>query len=355
MLATVGIVAGVVLIVASLNDLFQSVIVPRAVGRRYRVSFLVWRALWKAWPQLAWLLYRNDSDRREDFLAIFAPFALVALLATWTLCLLSGYALIFWTWRAHFAPQLHSFGEALYYSGTSLATLGYGDVVARSGAARFFSILEALTGLAMLSITTAFFFALFGSFQSRESFVVIVGGRAGSPPSGVNLVAIAGYTKTSGHGDQLWIDAQRWAATLMESHLAYPHLAFFRSSHDNESWIGTLGCLLDAAVLVMTTLDGPPSGEARLFFNIGRHATGDLARYFSLAPRETRVERAEFERACDRLERAGYALQPREEAWERFSNLRSSYAGELNALAHFFSIPPLQWIGDRSTIHHHSH
>ncbi|HTA40188.1 MAG TPA: potassium channel family protein, partial [Candidatus Acidoferrales bacterium] len=248
-----------------------------------------------------------------------------------------------------FTPPLHSFANAMYFSGTALTTIGFGDVVGATAAPRIISIFAAITGLALLSITTAYFFALFGSFQSREQFVVTVGARAGSPGSGVNLLAIAGYSETQDDLNGLMIDAQRWAASVMESHLAYPTLAYFRSSHEYESWVGTLGTLLDASVLLMTTVD-VKCGQARIFFNIGRHAANDLKRYFSLDRPEPHVERSEFEHACDRLEAAGFTIKPRDEAWERFKSLRSSYAGNIDGLAHYFQIPPLQWIGDRSAI-----
>ena len=166
------------------------------------------------------------------------------------------------------------------------------------------------------------------------------------------LLCIAGYSETRDDLPRLMIDAQRFAAQVMESHLAYPVLAFFRSSHDYESWIGTLGTLLDAATLLMTTVDGVHNGQSRLFFNLGRHAAGDLARYFRLADDSAGVgiERPEFDRACDRLETAGYTLHDRDDAWKRFSELRSTYAGHLNAMAAFFEIPPLQWVGDRGMV-----
>jgi hypothetical protein len=168
----------------------------------------------------------------------------------------------------------------------------------------------------------------------------------------VNLLAIAGYSLTRDDLSALMIDAQHWAASVMESHLAYPMLAFFRSSHDDQSWVGTLGTLLDAATLLMTTVEGVRDGQARIFYNVGRHATRDLSRYFRVPVVEEAagIERPEFEQACDRLAAAGYTLRDRNEAWQRFSSLRSSYAAPLSELARFFQIPPLQWIGDRSMI-----
>lgn len=353
LLNVVSIVVGLGIIGLTLNDVFQSVVMPRATGRRFRISFYVWRTMWTLWPRTAWRFYPGDADRRENFLAVFAPLMLVSLIGLWVALAIFGFGLVLWAMRGGVAPAHTSFGTMLYFAGTSLLTIGFGDIVGRSALPRLVSVLAALAGLSFLSILTAFLFAIFGSFQQRETFVVMVGARAGAPPSGVNLLAIAGYSRTHDDLSPLMVDAQRWAASVMESHLAYPSLAFFRSSHDDQSWIGTLGTLLDASTLMMTTLAEVRDGQARIFYNVGRHAARDLAKYFRVdwIEESPGIERAEFDHACDRLETAGYLLKPRDDAWTRFANLRSGYAGRLNALAHFFEIPPLQWIGDRSTIH----
>lgn len=347
-----AILGGVAVVLLTLSDLFQSVVVPRATAKRYRVSYYFWRSFWRLWPSLAWRFFPNDSDRREEFFAVFAPLGLVSLMGMWVASLIVGFGLILWGLRSGVAPANGPFGMALYFAGTSVLTIGFGDVVGRSGAARFVSVLAGLSGLSLLSINTAYLFAIFASFQTRETFVVTVGARAGAPPSGVNLLAIAGYSMTRDDLGSLMVEAQRWAAQVMESHLAYPVLAYFRSSHDDQSWLGTLGTLLDAATLLMTTVEGGREGQARIFYNVGRHATRDLSHYFGTATAQESVgiERAEFEHACDRLAAAGYTLRPRDEAWLRFGELRASYATQLNSLARFFEIPPLSWIGDRSNI-----
>lgn len=346
------IVAGIALVAITLNDVFQSAIVPRAVGRRFRPSFFAWRWGWQLWPALAWQIYGGDDERRENLLAAFAPGMVLVLLAMWTALLVFGFGLVFFGLRAGMTPPVRTLGAAAYFAGTSLTTVGFGDIVGRSAATRFLSIVAGAAGLGLFSIITAYLFALFGSFQTREAFVVMLGARTGTPPSGVDLLAIAGYSQTVGDLDSLLLDAQRWTARIMESHIAYPALAYFRSSHDYQSWIGTLGTLLDAATLLMTTVDGARDGEARIFYNLARHATHDLTSHLAVASDAPSpgIERAEFETACNRLVHAGYALHERSAAWERFSTLRTTYAPQLNALARFFEIPPLQWIGDRSLI-----
>lgn len=346
------VVAGAALVLLTFNDVFQSVIVPRAVDRRLRISVFAWRFAWSLWPAMAWKIYARDDERRENLLAAFAPGMLIGLLVMWGTLLVAGYGAIFWGLRGGLAPPVHSLGAATYFAGTSLTTVGFGDIVGRSIGTRFFSIAAGATGLGLFSIITAYLFALFGSFQAREAFVVMLGARTGTPPSGVDLLAVAGYSGTTGDLDLLLLDGQRWTARIMESHLAYPGLAFFRSSHDYQSWIGTLGTLLDAATLLMTTIDGVRNGEARIFYNLGRHAAQDLSKYLA-APHERPspgLERQEFEVACDRLALAGYVLHDRTVAWERFSAIRASYAPQINSLARFFQIPPLQWIGDRGLI-----
>lgn len=352
MVNVLSILAGVIVVALALSDIFQSVVVPRATGRRFRISFYVWRWTWRIWPTAAWRFFPSDSDRREEFLAMFAPLMLVVLVGFWVAVLILGFALIFWGLRAGVLPRSDSFGAMLYFAGTSLLTIGFGDVVGRTPGTRLASVLAGLSGLSGLSITTAYLFAIFGSFQQRETFVVTVGARAGAPPSGVDLLAIAGYSDTRDDLPRLMVDAQRWSAQVMESHLAYPVLAFFRSSHDDQSWIGTLGTLLDAATLLMTTVAGVKDGQARIFYNVGRHCTVDLTRYFRVGIDDSSagIERAEFDHACDRLAAAGYALRERDEAWGRFADLRGTYAAHLNELAKFFQIPPLAWIGDRSKI-----
>ncbi|HTU83645.1 MAG TPA: potassium channel family protein [Candidatus Acidoferrales bacterium] len=343
---------GGVLVLWVLNDVFQSVIVPRAVGNRYRLSFNLRRLMWYAWPKVALQLYAGDDDRREDFLAIFAPFALTAAVLSWAGMLIVGYGVIFYGLRSGLAPPVRSLGAATYFAGTTLTTIGFGDFVGRNAATRFFSVCAAVNGLVLFSVTTAYLFALFGSFQTREAFVVGIGARAGAPPSGVGLLAIAGHSQTVDGLPALFFDAQLWTAMLMETHLAYPILGYFRSSHDYQSWVGTLGTLLDAATLLMTAIDGVPSGQARILYNVGRHAALDLSKYYraSVAGGAPLVERSEFDHACERLANAGYTVRDRTLAWQRFSELRATYAPHLNAIASLFLIPPLQWIGDRSEL-----
>jgi hypothetical protein len=357
--ADVAILAiGIVAILLTLSDVFQSVVVPRAATPALRISYVLWRLSWRLWPPMARSIHPSDLRKREEFLGIFAPFAMIAMVATWVIVLILGFGAVLWAVRSQLKPEPASYWDAAYFAGSSLLTIGFGDIVPKSGLAKFISLGAGASGLSVVSITTAFLFAIFGTFQRRESFIVTLAARAGTPPSGMGIFEIAAVTNTQRSLEGLMRDAQDWIAALMESHLAYPVLAYFRSSHDDQSWVGTLGAVLDASLLANTLLEGAQHGEARICFAIGRHAVHDLCHYFRIgtgsnATHDPGIDRNDFDRAYKHLDDAGYSLRDRDAAWSEFSQMRAQYAGRLNALAEFFHIPPMQWIGERMTLSSH--
>jgi hypothetical protein len=224
------------------------------------------------------------------------------------------------------------------------------------------AIFCAVSGLGVVAIVIAFLFSIFGAFQLRERFVVTIGARAGVPPSGLGLLLTHAKAGIRSDVAQVFRDGQEWTAGVMETHLAYPVLTMFRSSHDYESWVGTLGTLMDAASLVISTLEpehleNPQSrGQGRILYNLGRHLARDFSTYFKFAPAladEVGIERFEFDAACAHLRDAGFALREIDAAWEEFARLRAGYGPQLNAMARWLRTPPLQWIGDRSLIARH--
>jgi hypothetical protein len=352
-----AIAGGIFLVLVALRDVFQGVIVPRAENTVLRISHYLNRGCWGMWPWIAYRLYR-DPRRRENFLGTFAPLMLVIYLATWVVLLIAGWGLIFYGIRDQLRPEGLSFLECVYFAGASFLTIGYGDIVGTTTLSHMLSLTAGACGLAVVAVVATFLFSIFGAFQQRERFVVTLGARAGAPPSGVGLLiehAQAAIVPDLAH---VFRDGQTWMAEVMESHLAYPILTLFRSSHDYESWVGTLGTLLDASALVLTTVqvDDAIRGQAHVAYNLGRHLTHDFTNYFGF--RETGsaagIERAEFDAACKHLAQVGYKLRDGDDdAWKRFYDLRRTYAVHLNTLARWLEIPPVQWVGDRSILRGH--
>ena len=344
-------IAGAALVVSSLADLFISVVVPRSVGGRLRPSALISRNGWRFWRDQAMRI--ADSERREDTLAVFAPMLLVTLLAYWVLSEMIGYGLLFWALRAGLRPEPH-IGGAIYFAGASLLTIGYGDIVPLHWYTRALSLFAAGGGLATFAIVTTFLFQTFAAFQRREGFVVTISERTGAPPSGLEFVVRHLKLGMSDDIGTILRESQRWIAEVMETHLAYPVLTYFRSSHDDESWVGTLGALLDASTLLITTLDLDHRGQAEITLRLGSHLVRDFTGFFHLPESDAAgVEYDEFVTAYRALRELGVPLRPLEDAWPAFARKRASYAVPLDAMARWWRIPPARWIGDRSRVRLH--
>jgi hypothetical protein len=341
--------AGVILITAF--DVFQSVVVPRPTGRRFRGSSFISQYSWLGWTRLAYRI--TNDDTREDFLGAFAPLLLISLLVFWVVSLIAGYGLIFFGLRHEIRPE-PGFLESFYFAGTTLVTIGFGDYAPTQGTARFLSVAAGASGLGAFAIITAFLFPIVGAYQQREAFVVMFTNRAGSPPSGVDMIethfklGIIDSLVSTMRGSELWM------AQVLETHLAYPILTYFRSTHDDISWVAVLGTILDASTLVITTLDTEQVGEAKIVNRLGRHLVNDFSKRFGLPHGDhVGIERHEFEMAYDRLRDVGIPLRDRDRAWKEFGEIRATYANQLNRMAKYWAIPPAQWFGDRSLIPHH--
>jgi hypothetical protein len=349
-MAFLWLLIGIVCVGVTGFDVFQTVIVPRPTGRSFRPSAYLNRWFWFAWRWRA--LSITQSEKRESFLGAFAPLVLVTLLVFWIFSLVVGYGFVFFALRQQIKP-VPGLADSLYFAGTSLLTIGYGDLAPSGAGARFVSLCAGASGLGAFAIITAFLFAIFGSYQQREAFVVSFTNRAGAPPSGVDMIETHAQL---GIVDSLLAtlrDSETWLAQVLETHLAYPILPYFRSTHDEISWVAVVGTILDASTLAITTLDLPSHGEAKIVNRLGRHLVRDFSHYFGLSEGDNvGIERHEFDLAYERLRAAGIKLREREGAWTDFAAIRSTYASQLNTMAQFWRIPPAQWVGDRSLILH---
>ena len=338
-------------------DVFQSVLVPRPVGRRFRISAMVSRYGWQATCAIG-DRYRNPK-RRETLLGTFAPLAIISFLIIWVTVSILGFGLIFYGLGTEVKPEVH-FLDALYYAGTSMLTIGFGDIVPVGGWARLYSLIAGATGLGLFAIVITFLFSVFGSFQLREIFVLRLGDRAGAPPSGVSLLTTYAKLGALKELSTLFAETQVWSAMVLESHLAYPVLAYFRSNHDSLSWVAAFGAVMDAANLMLTACEDHTPSEAHFMLRLGREIVYELSHYYTLvAPNTVKgavrqvdagVDRAQFQEAYDKMAAAGIKMRDPDLGYKLFAGVRASYAPALNAIARFWRIPPTKWIGDRSLL-----
>ncbi len=344
-------VAGLALLLAVSYDLFQSVVLPRPAVRNFQLARLIVRPMWRVWR---WTFSRGSRvERSEARLAAFGPLALLTLFAIWGLALILGYSLIIHASRDEFRPPLTDYATSFYVSATTLVPLAYGDFVPEQGLARTVIFLESASGVGLAALAITLLFELYGSFRSREESVVALDALAGAPPSAVQLLETAAGGGVDEVLRETFEEWRAWTAMVLESHLAYPLLIYFRSSHDNEAWINSFGAVMDSAALIMSSTDHASKGAARLMFTVGNHLVEDLTWVLRMRTQpDPIIERDEYVAAIARLKTAGYHVTDGDEAWTQFAYLRSKYASTLNLIATLLSAPPAQWVGDRSYLPH---
>ncbi|HYX26918.1 MAG TPA: potassium channel family protein [Pyrinomonadaceae bacterium] len=275
---------GVLLIVGILWDVFETIVLPRRVTRRVRITRLFYRFTWRPWRAVSTLI--GKKKRRETFLGIYGPISLLALLTVWAFSVIVGFALLHWAVKSRLTAngEPASLLTNLYYSGTTFFTLGLGDIAPIGHAARALTVIEASIGLGMLALVIGYLPILYQAFSRREVNISMLDARAGTPPTAVELLRRHQEAQAMASLDAWLRDWEMWAADLMESHLSYPVLCFFRSQHDNQSWLAALSTVLDTCSLVMVGIDGLPKWQAQLTFKMARHALVDISQVFNTSP-----------------------------------------------------------------------
>ena len=344
-MAIMAAIFGTALIVLVLWEGFETIVLPRRVTRRFRLTRLYYRRTWRLW--VAAVRHLLPARQRETWLSFYGPLSLLFLLSLWAGGLITGFGILHWAIGSPFV--IHD-GKAgfltdLYLSGTTFFTLGLGDVIPGSTAARFLVVAESGMGFAFLALVIGYLPALNQTFARREVSISLLDARAGSPPTASEVLR----RHSSDHAMEslrlLLHEWERWSAEFLEGHLSYPVLAYFRSQHDNQSWLAALTAILDTCTLVMVGLEGACARQAELTFAMARHAVVDLTIVFQRRPRETKHDRlppAELAALRAALKAAGLRLSEGEAADRKLAELRSTYEPNIIALAAFFqvSIPP---------------
>ena len=343
-----AIIAGAVIIFAVLLDAFETVVLPRRVRRTHlRISSWFYRFTWAPFAKL--VSHINSQTQRETFLGYFGPLSMIALLGLWACGLIFGFTLVQFGSGGHVAAAniAINFPALLYHSGETFFTLGYGDVVPTSTLARALSVCEAGMGFAFLGVVVGYLPTIYSAFSRREIEISLLDARAGSPPSAAELLA-----RYAGHPDQTVLDEilrgwERWCAEVLESHLSYAVLSFFRSQHSNQSWLAALTTMLDATALIIAGIDGVDPHQAKLTFAIARHAVVDLAQVVNASYENSSSERLpeeELVRLRKMLAEKGVYLAASQPANEKLAHLRVAYEPYAQAISSKLVLPLPAWI-----------
>ena len=299
--------------------------------------------------------------------SFYGPLSLLLLFGVWAGLLVVAYALIYFGMHVPFNDSFLRDGHTvtafarlrscLYVSGTTLFTLGLGDVLPTTTEARMLIVVEAGTGLGFVALVIGYLPVLYMAFSTREIAVALLDARAGSPPTAGELMFRHNFEGGHAALTQLLVEWERWCAEMLETHISYPILCYYRSQHDNQSWLSALTAVLDTCALLITTIDSSKDGvpcarQAQLTFAIGRHTLVDLGHVFRQERNEqrlrseplTRLGNEEFARLCDLLGKAGFSLCGDIGARERLRAIRELYEPHACAMGNYLRLDLPAWV-----------
>jgi hypothetical protein len=351
-------IAGLFCCLAVALDAFQTIILPRRPAGRFQITRLFSLATWAPWAAMA---ERADNKKiREQIYSVYGPLSLLVLLLLWAILLISGFGLFYFSMHSPLgdAMQLHpgsvlaQLGTDLYVSGTTLFTLGLGDVVPHSRVARGLIIVESGVGLGFVALVIGYLPVLYQAFSRREVSVALLDSRAGSPPNAAELLRRHSFEGGLDALAALLAEWERWSAEILESHISYPILCYYRSQHDNQSWLSALVSILDTCALLISVIECASSRQAQLTFVMARHAIIDLGQVLHVKERKAWKHRTEVDRLpqkdfyhlCEALGENQVVLCGDPAAAKRLSTIRALYEEHAFALSEYLRMPLPEWV-----------
>jgi Ion channel len=351
-------IAGLFCCLAVALDAFQTIILPRRPNGRFRITRMFYVVTWPPWVAFAERM-RNKKVREQIF-SVYGPMALLLLLLLWGVLLICGFGLFYFSMNSPFGDAMMGrnpsawarLGTDLYVSGTTLVTLGLGDVVPYSVLARALIIFESGMGLGFVALVIGYLPVLYQAFSRREVSVALLDARAGSPPNAAELLRRHGFEGGEEALTTLLAEWERWAAEILESHISYPILCYYRSQHDSQSWLSALVAILDTCALLISVIEGTPSRQAQLTFVMARHALIDVGNVFHVEEREAwrrsaetdRLPAEEFEQLCGALGEVHLRLCRDSASANRLHTIRALYEPHAFALADYLRMPLPVWV-----------
>jgi hypothetical protein len=336
---------GVLLVFVVLRDAFETIILPRRVSGRLRVSKIFYFLTWQPWAAIGRRML--TGDRRESYLSTYGPISLLVLIGLWGVILITGFAFLLWASGFDFNSPV----TGLYVSGWTFTTLGIGDFAPKTDLARLVTVAEAGMGFAFLAVVISYLPVLYQGFSRRETTISMLDEWAGSPPSAGDLLRRAVAADEVRSLVPLMAEWERWTAELLESHLSYQVLCYFRSQHENQSWVAALTAILDFSTLWQASKASGHTWQARRVYAMGRHALGDLSQVLRAEPKfdvPDRLSERELAALVEIMTSAGMQVD-QATFRDRLQSLRKGYEPYAAALSHalVMELPPWMPFGAR--------
>lgn len=336
--------AGALLILAMLQDTFEVVLLPRRVRRRIRIMRAFFAVTWGAWAALGRLA--PPGRRREAFLGVYGPLAMMALFGLWSLGIMTGFGLLQWALARQFDPTLGTLADFMLGSGDAFFTLGYNPATFHANWLHALVLLEAGVGFSFIAVTISYLPVLHQSFSARDVQIIQLATQAGSPATSV-AVLLWHIEEGDLHRFDVWLRSwERWSSDLIESHCSYPMLAFYRSQHEKHSWLASLAVVLDCCTLVLAGFEESVFHQAESTFFAARRVLIEICGALGLkgAAMRPKLTDAQFAAISTTVGRIYAPWQADPATRAAVDTLRATYDPLLVGLSRHLLLPLPEWL-----------
>jgi hypothetical protein len=341
--------AGVALLLLVAYDVYATVLHASAhygpVGER--LNRLTWRAA-------RFFSSRGGRRRRHTWLNMIGPLLLPLLVTTYIILLVVGFALIYYPHIAEGFTHDHPhtgglFDEALYFSGVTLTTVGYGDVAPAHSWMRALAVVEAASGFALISLSITYLLSVYSALERKRAFALSLYHQAGEGADASGLIAHH-FVDGRFYGlREALRQATRDIQAMLEAHIEHPVIHYFHPLETYKSLPRILFLLLETCAVLRAAPDSDEYSDLRSYPEVrtleasSLHVLAELVESLDLERREQRklsreeVEedesrwRRRYEQHLRRFSTAGIKTRAQAaEGWTEYRDRRRLWESKLN-------------------------
>ena len=252
-MALVEQIAGAVVTVVTLLDIFLTVLYARAGTAVF--SPVVSRAIWLVFR----LVSRPFGRNRGRVLSFCGPVILVALIFVWAAGLALGSALIMHPHlgggiRASEGSTPRDFMSALYAAANSLSFVGSSDFKPQSAVFQALYMMNSLIGMSVMSLVLTYVMQIYNALRSRNALGLAIQTLSDDTGDAAELIAGLGPHGQFDSGFSNLSSLASNASAVKESHHFYPLLFYFRFAEPYYSVSQTATVLFDSVSLLKSAL-----------------------------------------------------------------------------------------------------
>ncbi|MEJ7713542.1 MAG: potassium channel family protein [Pyrinomonadaceae bacterium] len=361
---------GLLLLLLVAYDVYATILHARK--RPGPISDTLNRIIWRAARAVA---FRFNRQRRHQLLNAVGPLLLPSLIGMFIVLLVTGFALIYWPrMPSHFSvdPEATSpaWIEALYFSGTTLTTVGFGDISPIATSMRLVAFIECTSGFALISLAVTYLLTVYGALERKRAIARSFYHQAEEGADVAGFLAHH-FIKGKFYGMETALGtAARDIQGLMESHIEHPVIHYFHTQEVYKSLPRMLFLSLEICSVIQSCLDPEEyvethsHPEMRTLQASASHMLAQVVEALSLEKEaEKRIEdqfeesrrwHRRYKQTMSRLKESGIATNPEVQAgFVQYRANRQEWEKRLHRFAHFMGYDWDEITGDRDLNYAH--